>query len=290
MQNPTKHTNVIKLLTLIDEYDLFLFDIWGVVLESEVIYDQALDVVNQIIDKKNVMFVSNAPRTKESTYTRLKNHGFNVDRNMIMTAGELTKNILSSPQNYFGVTNPKIYNFGLEHHQELWQGFNLETTPNLEDADLMVISLNIMEKDLKPESYDLIKKAVELNIPALCSNNDRVATTPDGISYCAGHFAEQFEKFGGKVLYIGKPFEPIFQESLKNYPNIPKNRILMIGDTIDTDILGAHNIGIHSALVTTGNIGTSLLNCHTEKEKLLQIEKLCNQKNAHANHVITLVL
>lgn len=37
-----------------------------------------------------------------------------------------------------------------------------------------------------------------------------------------------------------------------------KNRILMIGDTLETDILGATNAGIDSALVMTGNTGRLL--------------------------------
>ena len=45
----------------------------------------------------------------------------------------------------------------------------------------------------------------------------------------------------------------MYQHVFKKAGKIPKNRILMIGDTFETDILGAQNSGIDSALVLTGN-------------------------------------
>ena len=61
------------------------------------------------------------------------------------------------------------------------------------------------------------------------------------------------ENYKGKVIYTGKPYSHIFAPILEKYSHIPKDRMIMIGDTVDMDILGAHNIGISSALVDTGN-------------------------------------
>ena len=55
------------------------------------------------------------------------------------------------------------------------------------------------------------------------------------------------------MIYTGKPHAEIFNQVLNAIPEIPKSRILMIVDTLDTDIIGANNVGIHSALVMTGN-------------------------------------
>lgn len=64
-----------------------------------------------------------------------------------------------------------------------------------------------------------------------------------------------YEKvFGGKVLYFGKPFVEIF-EFAKKVSSSENDKILMIGDTLWTDVLGAHNAGIDSALVMTGISG-----------------------------------
>jgi HAD superfamily hydrolase (TIGR01459 family) len=290
MSKSKKYTSIVKIPDLINNYDLFLFDIWGVVLEGDTVYKEALEAVNYLVPRKKVMFISNSPRTKESTTLKLKNLGFNINDTMVITAGELAKNFLQYPEKYFGIANPSIYNFGLSHNQELWQSNQLSSATNIENADLIVISLSVPQADILPHHYELLEKAAKLGLPAICSNNDRIAAFNGQITYCAGHFAEKFEEFGGKVFYMGKPFEPIFLEAFKMHPEIDKNRTLMIGDTINTDILGANNAGIHSALVTTGNLGLSFHKIKDKTEKLLLIEKLCSDQNSFANHIINLSL
>jgi HAD superfamily hydrolase (TIGR01450 family) len=58
-------------------------------------------------------------------------------------------------------------------------------------------------------------------------------------------------------IYLGKPFSPIFQkthaqlEAFYDRP-IPRDRVLMVGDFIRSDIQGALDFGYCSALVLTG--------------------------------------
>lgn len=289
MLKGTKYTKIIKLIDLVDEYDLFLFDLWGVVLEGYYeIYAGAVDTVNSIIDKKKLMFVSNSSRTRRWTYEKLKDLGFNIQEDMVVTSGRLTKNVLSEPVKYLGIDNPVIYNFGLGYNEELWSPANLQSTSDIEKADLVIISLAMFKDKIEQSTCDVLKRAAELKIPAICANNDRITISNDKVMYCGGYFAEKYESFGGKVLYLGKPFEPIFKEALSFHPSISKDRIIMIGDTITTDIQGAKNSEIHSGLVTTGNIGFILKNPKNEKEKLEQIEKICMDQNIYPNHIVSL--
>lgn len=80
-------------------------------------------------------------------------------------------------------------------------------------------------------------------------DNDKYPVATQG---AIGFYYEKF--FGGKVLYFGKPFREIF-DFAQEVSLSEKDRILMIGDTLWTDILGAHNAGMDSALVMTGISG-----------------------------------
>ena len=286
-QSLARYSDVVKLLDLMDKYDLFLFDIWGVIIEGKKTYPHSVDVVNQVIAHKKVVFVSNVPRTIESTYKMLKDHGINVLPEMIVTAGDLTRKFLANSSQYLDIKNPLLYNLGLERHCELWHGLNLEVVTKIEKANLMLIAINVFKKDVQDSLYDLLKQAVALKVPAICANNDRKAAHLGEVIYCAGHFAEKFEEFGGKVWYMGKPFSPIFEEALRMHPDIAKKRVLMIGDTIDTDIIGASNVGISSALVTTGNIA---LEVACKQDKLLAMADLCSMQNVFPDHIISLAL
>jgi ribonucleotide monophosphatase NagD (HAD superfamily) len=57
---------------------------------------------------------------------------------------------------------------------------------------------------------------------------------------------------GTKATYIGKPNRYIFDITLGTMGNIERSKILMVGDRIKTDILGAKRVGLKAALVKTG--------------------------------------
>ena len=50
----------------------------------------------------------------------------------------------------------------------------------------------------------------------------------------------------------GKPFPEVFERALKSVP--AKSRVVMVGDTLGTDIVGASKVGISSCLVMGRNM------------------------------------
>jgi len=62
-----------------------------------------------------------------------------------------------------------------------------------------------------------------------------------------------------KPVYLGKPYKPVYQYALKHLSKrfdflkkITKKRILMIGDSLLSDVKGANKVGFSSALILTG--------------------------------------
>ena len=97
------------------------------------------------------------------------------------------------------------------------------------------------------------------NIPTFIANPDW--TFPVGhsnIAMAIGGIGEIMERICGKsFLRFGKPDAQVFtyaySKAQAKVPGVQKNEILMVGDTLDTDIIGANTFGIKSALVLTGN-------------------------------------
>ena len=52
-----------------------------------------------------------------------------------------------------------------------------------------------------------------------------------------------------RAAKLGKPHPPIFTEAILRAGS---NNAIMIGDQLETDILGANNVGLDSTVVTTG--------------------------------------
>jgi len=57
-----------------------------------------------------------------------------------------------------------------------------------------------------------------------------------------------FEKMGGEVIYFGKPYPEVYNQSINNNGK----KILSIGDNLNTDIKGANLLNYDSLLITNG--------------------------------------
>jgi ribonucleotide monophosphatase NagD (HAD superfamily) len=54
------------------------------------------------------------------------------------------------------------------------------------------------------------------------------------------------------VEWFGKPYPAVYEHAYKLFGSMDKKKILAVGDSLETDIPGARNFGVDSALVTGG--------------------------------------
>ena len=80
---------------ILDKYDFFILDQWGVMHDGHKGYKHAINAVNKlIIEDKKLIIISNSSKRKISSVNRLKDLGFNKnDFIEILTSGEM-KNYL----------------------------------------------------------------------------------------------------------------------------------------------------------------------------------------------------
>lgn len=86
--------------------------------------------------------------------------------------------------------------------------------------------------------------------PVLVANPDIVAPREYGFSIEPGSFAHRLADATGVVPdFYGKPFHNIYDLAFARLGVSDRSRVVMVGDSLHTDILGAHAAGIASALV-----------------------------------------
>lgn len=95
---------------------------------------------------------------------------------------------------------------------------------------------------------------IRLVLPLICPNPDHFAHEgkPARAVVRQGSLAAMYEQMGGQVFYIGKPHQNAFEAAMKGflkYGVSKTHRIMMVGDTPETDIRGARQYGLRSALV-----------------------------------------
>jgi HAD superfamily hydrolase (TIGR01450 family) len=118
---------------------------------------------------------------------------------------------------------------------------------------------------LDDEGFDWnqdINKAVNLlrlrNIPVIVANTDASYPVSKGqIAVSIGAVGDLIERVVRRsFIRFGKPEAQMFNfafEHVQNYRTVTKHDILMVGDTLTTDIMGGNHFGIDTALVLTGN-------------------------------------
>ena len=100
-------------------------------------------------------------------------------------------------------------------------------------------------------------QARERKLPLICANPDIVVERGDRLLYCAGAIAELYRELGGEVIFYGKPHRPIYERAMalaqeRRGKATPLNHVLAIGDSVRTDLMGAHAFGIDLLFLTRG--------------------------------------
>ena len=110
-----------------------------------------------------------------------------------------------------------------------------------------------------------------INKKMICTNPDLIVDKGNRRELCAGSVAMVFEKMGGEVVYFGKPYPEVYNQSTDN----KNKKILSIGDNLNTDIKGANLLNYDSLLISNG--------VHKNEIKDNGIEKVSKQYEAIVN-------
>lgn len=104
-------------------------------------------------------------------------------------------------------------------------------------------------------SYRKLKMAADFvrqGLPFFGTNPDLTYPTPDGLAPGAGACIAAVEAASGrKAVMAGKPNPYLFEVALERLGTVPE-KTLVVGDRLETDILGGHRVGCKTLLVLSG--------------------------------------
>lgn len=266
-----------------EKYDVIMFDLWGVLVEGSSLYQGVSELINQLMLEKQVLFVSNSPRLRVDIAKKLQNFGINCDAKQFFTSGQMTHELLSS-------NNKAVIYYISNKNDTTLASADMNLTSDITKATLVLLAAHLDEgADLN--MFDaLFKNAISLGVPCICTNPDTIIPNQGRVIYCPGYFAEIYSSLGGKVVYIGKPGADIFIAARNSVDHANKKRVLMIGDTLEMDILGANRAGIDSALVMTGNTKRVFGNLTENASQVKAIQAYCLKSNIIPNWLTILEL
>jgi HAD superfamily hydrolase (TIGR01459 family) len=266
---------------LLDAYGVF----WGG--NAFGVLPGAKETMEQLVsDGKTVGILSNSTQLSANEIDKLQQHGILEGKHFhfLVTSGEVARGLFLNGSPPFPTPLKKFWVFGGSHprfssHEAIFEGTPYSETDALKEADFIYIGVPHIkgEDQTNPELFRMeIEGLAEKNIPMVCANPDRFAHegNPPKAVVRQGSIAALYEKMGGKVHYFGKPYVKTFliaKEQFDSRMSLNLKEILMVGDTPETDIRGARQFGIFSALTTQTGIMADRISHHGLEQALLNL-------------------
>ena len=242
-----------RLRDFVGDVDVLLSDIWGVVHNGLVAFPEACEALHGFREQGGtVILITNAPRPADSVQRQLRKLGVADDiYDAIVSSGDLTRHFVADHP------GQKMFWLGPERDNSIYRGLNPVLAP-LEQADYIVCTGLFDDETESAETYRaMMLQARERKLTLVCANPDIVVERGDRLIYCAGAIAELYLELGGEVIFYGKPHRPIYQRAIalaaeRRGRAVQLGSVLAIGDSVRTDLAGAHGFGIDCLFVTRG--------------------------------------
>jgi len=235
------------LKRLLRQKRLFLFDLDGVFYrgkESRVKIG-GTEAIRALRERSKRLYIltNNSTDSVETVHSRLVEFDIPVKLDEVLTSGLLTAEYLSQKHgrvSYFLVGEDGLDSEMKKYGHKRTRG---------EGADFVVVGLD------RKVTYDKLDQAARLarkGAGIVATHSSRLYMYRTGPAMATGPLVKAIEYASRKrATIIGKPSPLMFNIALER-AGCSKVESVMIGDQVDTDILGASRAGIDSILVTSG--------------------------------------
>jgi HAD superfamily hydrolase (TIGR01450 family) len=186
--------------------------------------------------------------------------------------------------------------------------------------DFLVVSNMRSEGELVWDSTSVepflgqLEEFVSKGKPMLIANPDKFAFVGTSDSHNSrnyvpklvirqGSIGEAYENLGGEVKFIGKPYPEVYRHALNSaaklrgirFDQLNNLKIAMIGDTLETDILGARNatsefgVEVDGILVGSGISGRDMFDAGVDIADERAVRRHCSSRGISPKHVIDML-
>jgi HAD superfamily hydrolase (TIGR01459 family) len=239
-----------------DRCDALILDLWGVIHDGLAPYPGVSDCLDRLRDRGiRVLMLSNAPRPSSVVIERLDGMGIGPDRyERIITSGDVTRDALAHRDDPWHAALGKRYlHLGPERDTGLIAGLDFAPAGTPDDADFILnTGLRDDETEGLEDYREILVTARSRSLPMVCANPDLTVMRGPRTVLCAGALAAAYEEIGGDVRYHGKPYTSVYDYCFSVLEGVPRGRVMMVGDSLRTDIAGANAAGIEGIFVNGG--------------------------------------
>ncbi len=222
-----------------------IFDIDGTVLRGGQIIPGARQMIESLrFQGYPLIFITNALESPEEQVARLTNVNIDAHPDEIVTAPLLLKGYLHDHMpaaTIYVISDPPL-------PESLGQDFRISEDP--EEIDVVIVS---GERNFNFHKLNIAFQALRRRARFLVVNADATCPVPGGEIPDAGAVIGALEGCSNRKLELisGKP-SPLAVEAALGRLGLTAGECLIVGDSLDSDILMGQRAGMTTALVLTG--------------------------------------
>jgi HAD superfamily hydrolase (TIGR01450 family) len=252
-----------KFSTVVEQYKVVFFDAFGVLKSYNGLIPGIIETFEYLkaTDREYYIVTNDASRSPmqlAQAYHRLGLHA--VDQERIISSGMIAKEYLD-----LKVNDGIVAYLGTEDSAHYIERSGLQALPvgAINDNNIDQVNAVVLLDDEGFDWFNDINRTVNIlrqrTIPAIVANTDNIypVSGSNNVSIAIGGIAKMIESIvGKKFIRFGKPDSQMFMfayDQIRARRSISKKEILMVGDTLHTDIIGGNKFGIDTVLVLSGN-------------------------------------
>ena len=228
---------------LIERYDGFLIDLDGVVYVGDAPLPGAPEAISELRRQgKGILFVTNDSRSsREQFRTKLAHMAIDVREDDILTAGRATAEYIVRHESHAG----RAYVIGTEALKAEARAVGLVVDTKPEESDVVIVGGHeAFNYDELRTAARLVRQGARLYAPG----RDATFPMPDGPWPGTGAVLAAVETASGvSAVVVGKPERHMFDTARELL--VGHDRLVVIGDRVDSDIEGGQRAGIATILI-----------------------------------------
>lgn len=240
--------------SLLSRYDAVLCDVWGVVHNGITAYDDACDALRAYRSQGGtVVLLTNAPVPAHRVEAMLALRKVPRDAwDTIVSSGAIALQHMIE-QGY-----SSVYGIGpRDRDAAFFEQATARLVPLADAQAIVATGLNDDRAETAEDYRPVLELALQRRLPFVCANPDLVVDVGGTLYLCAGAIADVYQHMGGNVFWAGKPHASAYETALAAIARIrgkplAKNRVLVIGDALRTDLEGARRFGLDALFIAGG--------------------------------------
>lgn len=250
---PVEPTRVSGLLEIVDGFDLVVFDAYGVLHVGGDALPQGLAAFRALRDmgKRLCIVTNDVTHGPDGVCKGLNARGYDLTPEEVISGRSLLPAIMDARA-------PGTWGVLATHAADIAGRFRDCVPLGAEATEQDYAAVDgflFVDNNFWTDAHALrLRESLsERPRPMIVCNPDVACPYLDFISKEPGHPAHELAAAGlTQVTFLGKPFRPVYDLVSQRFPDVPRDRMLMVGDSPHTDVLGARGAGMKVLLVEYG--------------------------------------